>query len=99
MVAGVLVIASKAFVSERPYCTAFLRFAKNCLLSFISAVVIENGIPAFSKAAGLVGANSQCFISAKETKRASLGSSTSSAAGKSTPIINVAFVFANSSIL
>ena len=84
MVAGVLVKASKAFDSDKPKRIAFLRLAKNVLLSLKSALLILKETFAFSKAAKLVGANSQCFISVKETKRASLGSSTSMASGKST---------------
>ena len=80
--AGVFVRASKAAFSERPYCTAFRRFGKNCFVSFKSAAVKQKLIPFFSKAAGLVGAISHCFKSSKETNLASLLSSTSIAKGK-----------------
>jgi len=54
--------------------------------------VKQNGIPAFSKLAGMVGANSQCFISDRETNLASLGSSTSCAWGKFNGRMKVALV-------
>ena len=54
---------------------------------------------AFEYAAKLVGANSQCFISASDTNLASFGSSTSIATGKSTPKIKDALVLTISSIL
>ena len=68
------------------------------MLSFNSAVVKQKGVPDFSKAAGLVGANSQCLRSERETNLASLGSSTSIACGKLSGKMNVAFVAAISAI-
>ena len=96
--AGFFVSASKALLSLRPYSRAFLRFAKNCLVSFKSAAVIQKLIPAFSNAAGLVGAISQFFKSASDTNRASLGSSTSIACGKFSGRIKLALVAAISAI-
>ena len=96
--AGVFVSASKAFVSVRPYSRAFLRLAKNCLVSFKSAAVMQKLMPAFSNAAGFVGAISQFFKSASDTNLASLGSSTSIACGKFKGRIKLAFVAAISAM-
>ena len=97
--AGVRVSASRALVSESPYSIAFLRLARNALLSLRSAVVRQKGIPAFSNAAGLAGASSQFLRSARDTNLASLGSSTSIACGKFRGTIKVALVPAISRIL
>ena len=80
--AGVVVNASNAFSSDSPFCIAFFKLGMNWLTSFNPLAVKANGIPAFSKAAGFVGANSQCFKSETLTNRASFGSSTSIACGK-----------------
>ena len=79
--AGVVVSASSAFVSESPFSIAFLRLPMKADGLRRSAVVRQNFIPAFSTAAALVGASSQCFMSASDTNLASLGSSTSMAMG------------------
>jgi hypothetical protein len=50
-------------LSLNPYSIALRRFAQNCFTSRRSADVKAKGIFAFSNAAGLVGASSQCFRS------------------------------------
>ena len=90
--AGVVVSASKALVSDKPLSIAFLRLVMNAAGARRSAVVRQKGIPAFSNAAGFVGASSQCFMSETETNLASFGSSTSIAIGKFRDTINVDFV-------
>ena len=92
--AGVVVSASNAFASDKPLSIAFLRLVMNVAGERRSAVVKQKGIPAFSNAAGLVGASSQCFISDTDTNLASLGSSTSMAIGKFNGTINVDLVAA-----
>ena len=82
-----MVSASNARVSDKPISMAFLKFVIKVFSALESAVVKQKGIPAFSMAPAFVGASSQCFMSAKETARASLGSSTSIAVGKFNPII------------
>src|SRR5436190_23778981 len=81
VIAGVFVKASIAFVSLKPYSIALRRLAQKVAVLLRSDVVKQQGIPAFSNAAAFVGASSHCFISSKETNRASLGSSTSIACG------------------
>ena len=90
--AGFVVNASKAFCSLKPYWIALRTFARKLVTSFNPWVVSAKVNPAFSKVAGFVGANSQCFISATFTKRASVGSSKSIATGKSKGNMNFAFV-------
>ena len=91
-VAGVLVNASSALFSDNPASIDLRRFAMNIFGSRNSAAVRQKGIFAFSKAAGLEGAISQCFISVSVTYLASLGSSTSIGCGKFKERIYVAFV-------
>ena len=90
-VAGVEVKASNAFCSLKPYCIALRRFGIKLLTSFNPFAVNAKVNPAFSKLDGFVGANSQCFMSAMFTKRASVGSSKSIACGKSKGKMKFAF--------
>ena len=57
--------------------SVFCRFLKNAFLSFKSAVVRANSMPAFCIKLAFEGASSQCFISERLTFAASKGSSTS----------------------
>ena len=98
VLAGVEVNASSALLSESPFSMALRRLDMNAEGERRSAVVRQKGILAFSKAAALVGASSQCFMSASETNLASLGSSTSMAMGKFKGTIRVDPVAAISAI-
>ena len=69
--AGFAVKAFKAVFSESPYSIALRIFLRKVLLSFRSAVVKQKLIRFFSRAAGFVGANSQCFRSLREIDSAS----------------------------
>ena len=81
-VAGFFVNASNAFFSLKPACIALRIFVKKLLLSFKPLAVIAKLILAFSNAAALPAAISQCFKLAREINLASVGSSTSIACGK-----------------
>ena len=63
--AGVLVIAFNAVCGDKPAEMAFLTFGQNSVIFASPLDVIAKSTPAFSKAAKLPGAISQCFKSAK----------------------------------
>ena len=80
-VAGVFVNASNAFSADKPYSIALRRLGIKSAGLFKSAVERQNGTAAFSNAAALPGAISQCFKSSNPTMRKSFGSSTSMGKG------------------
>ena len=79
--AGVEVRADKANFSVKPISMALRRFTMKSPLDFKFELVKAKLIPAFERIEAFEEAISQCFISAKDTTRSSLGSSTSGVTG------------------